>query len=112
MRVPSTRMTDVCCDRCFAVVPGLDPGTHEYHMSVEVVFPMAPSKNPPIADIDEDPNVEVRPYSSPPCYAAEVDPGYFGMPHRPDLEGLRLLARRIDEARDALEEALSRLASR
>lgn len=36
--------------------------------------------NSPIADIDEDPNVELRPYASPPCYAHEVDPAYFGFP--------------------------------
>lgn len=67
---------------------------------------MSPSKNPPVADIDEDPNVEIRPYSSPPCYAAEVDPGYFGLPRRPDLPGLRLLERRLLEAQEALELAL------
>ena len=73
---------------------------------------MPPSGNPPTADIDEDPNVEVRPYSSPPCYAAEVDPGYFGMPRRPDLAGLRLLERHLGEACDALDVALQRLARR
>ena len=73
---------------------------------------MLPPRNTPIADIDEDPNVEIRPYSSPPCYAQEVDPGYFGMPRRPDLEGLRLLERRLAEASDALEATLKGLARR
>lgn len=35
---------------------------------------------PSVADADEDPNVELRPFSSPPCYAHEVDPAYFGLP--------------------------------
>ncbi|MPY74640.1 MAG: hypothetical protein GEU87_10295 [Alphaproteobacteria bacterium] len=72
---------------------------------------MSPPKNPPVADIDEDPNVEVRPYSSPPCYAAELDPGYFGLP-RMDLAGLRVLERRLGEAREALGRALTELARR
>lgn len=73
---------------------------------------MPSSKNPPIADIDEDPNVEIRPYNSPPCYAQEVDPGYFGMPRQPDLAGLRLLERRLGEARGALNRVLMGLAQR
>jgi hypothetical protein len=73
---------------------------------------MLPPSNTPIADIDEDPNVEIRPYSSPPCYAQEVDPGYFGMPRRPDLDGLRRLERQIGEARNVLDAALGRLAPR
>ena len=40
---------------------------------------MTVGRNPEIADIDDDPNVEIRPYSSPPCYAHEVDPAYFGL---------------------------------
>jgi hypothetical protein len=73
---------------------------------------MLPPRNTPIADIDEDPNVEVRPYSSPPCYAQEVDPGYFGMARRPDLEDLRRLERRLGEAGETLEGALRELARR
>lgn len=71
---------------------------------------MLPPRNTPVADIDEDPNVEIRPYSSPPCYAQEVDPGYFGMPRRVDLDGLRRLERQLGEARNALDGAIERLA--
>jgi hypothetical protein len=73
---------------------------------------MLSPRNTPIADIDEDPNVEIRPYSSPPCYAQEVDPGYFGMPRRADLDGLRLIEARLDEARRLLDGALRGLAQR
>ena len=41
---------------------------------------MPAPKKPSVADMDEDPNIELRPYSSPPCYAHEVDPAYFGFP--------------------------------
>lgn len=44
---------------------------------------MAKRRGPAIADIDEDPNIEIRPYSSPPCYAHEVDPAYFGLAPAP-----------------------------
>ena len=67
----------------------------------------APEK-PPVADIDEDPNVEVRPYSSPPCYAHEIDPAYFGMPDKadtPDAGRLRSLKRALHEIQAAIEIA-------
>jgi alkanesulfonate monooxygenase SsuD/methylene tetrahydromethanopterin reductase-like flavin-dependent oxidoreductase (luciferase family) len=40
---------------------------------------MPKPKNPPVAGSDEDPNVELQPYASPPCYAHEVEPAYFGL---------------------------------
>ncbi len=65
-------------------------------------------KNPPIADIDEDPNVEIGPYASPPCYAHEVDPGYFGMPARLDPSRLRALEAALREAETLIEATIRR----
>jgi hypothetical protein len=67
---------------------------------------MPRSKNPPIADIDEDPNVEIGPYASPPCYAHEVDPAYFGMPARVDPCRLRALEAALREAAALIEAAV------
>lgn len=73
---------------------------------------MARSKNPPVADIDEDPNVEIRPYSSPPCYAHEVDPAYFGMPARVDLCRLRALETALRQAEAEIDTAIARIRAR
>jgi hypothetical protein len=67
---------------------------------------MPRSKNPPIADIDEDPNVEIGPYASPPCYAHAVDPAYFGMPARVDPCRLRALEAALREAAALIEAAV------
>lgn len=62
-----------------------------------------------IADIDEDPNVEIRPYSSPPCYAHEVDPAYFGLTpdETPSDQPPKAASpvQRLERNRRALEEA-------
>jgi hypothetical protein len=65
---------------------------------------------PGIAGIDEDPNVEIRPYSSPPCYAHEVDPGYFGLAPDPEnaAAGLRRMLAAVDAAARVLADLLSR----
>lgn len=62
--------------------------------------------NSPIADIDEDPNVEIRSYASPPCYAHEVDPAYFGYPAS-DGD----MAERLRRALQAVEQAAAALSS-
>jgi hypothetical protein len=70
----------------------------------------APDK-PGVADIDEDPNVELHPYSSPPCYAHEVDPSYFGFPARcgaADPGSLRHALRDTETAIAAISRALAR----
>jgi hypothetical protein len=63
-----------------------------------------------IADLDEDPNVEIRPYSSPPCYAHEIDPAYFGLAPNPQdtVAGLRRMLAAIDAAASVLADLLSR----
>jgi len=61
---------------------------------------MTPRK-PPVADIDEDPNVEIGPYASPPCYAHEVDPAYFGLPAAPDPDRLPALTGMLRETEAA-----------
>jgi len=68
-------------------------------------------EEPPVADIDEDPNVELRPYSSPPCYAHEVDPAYFGLepPYVTDRTALRRALRDAEAAIAAATRALDRL---
>ncbi|MGD8808976.1 MAG: hypothetical protein PVG24_05190 [Gammaproteobacteria bacterium] len=69
-------------------------------------------EKPPIADVDEDPNVELRPFSSPPCYAHEVDPAYFGLsdPHAPSRgASLRRALRDAQTAIGAASRILSRL---
>jgi hypothetical protein len=73
---------------------------------------MPASKNPPVADIDEDPNVEIRPYASPPCYAHEVDPAYFGLPARLEPCRLRDLETVLRQARALLGAAIDRIDSR
>lgn len=67
---------------------------------------MTDRRKPAIADIDEDPNVEIGPYSSPPCYAHEVDPAYFGFP-----AGESDRAARLHQSLDAAEQAAAVLAS-
>lgn len=67
---------------------------------------MAEPRNTKVADIDEDPNVEIGSYSSPPCYAHEIDPAYFGFPAG---EGDR--AERLRRALRAVEQAAAVLAS-
>ena len=69
---------------------------------------MLRSKNPPVADIDEDPNVEIGPYASPPCYAHEVDPAYFGMAPRLDPCRLRALEAALREAETLIETTIRR----
>ena len=54
-----------------------------------------------IADIDEDPNVEVRPFSSPPCYAHEVDPAYFGLTSPNETLPIQRLVRNLHAVEDA-----------
>lgn len=71
---------------------------------------MAKSPSPAVADVDEDPNVDIRGYASPPCYAHEIDPAYFGLPETPDHVRLRSLRRTLDDVRDAIA-ALSRIAT-
>ena len=69
-------------------------------------------ERPPVADIDEDPNVELRPYSSPPCYAHEVDPAYFGLPDPcgpAPLPSLRRALRDTETAMATASAAVSRL---
>lgn len=64
-----------------------------------------------IADIDEDPNVEIRPFSSPPCYAHEVDPAYFGLTSSNETLPIERLVRNrrvVEEAVDILAALLSR----
>jgi hypothetical protein len=61
----------------------------------------APEK-PGVADIDEDPNVELRPYSSPPCYAHEVDPAYFGFAESSGPARLPALRRALRDAEAAI----------
>jgi len=70
---------------------------------------MSAPKNPPIADIDEDPNVEIQSYASPPCYAHEVDPAYFGLPARLDRCRLRDLETALRQAQALLREAVGRI---
>jgi hypothetical protein len=73
---------------------------------------MSTVRKPPIADIDEDPNVELRPFSSPPCYAHEVDPAYFGFPDAggtADAGALRRALRDAETAIAALSRVLDRL---
>jgi hypothetical protein len=73
---------------------------------------MPAPKSPPVADIDEDPNVEIRPYSSPPCYAHEVDPAYFGMPAQADLCRLRALETALRQAEAEIDTAIGRIRAR
>lgn len=72
---------------------------------------MSTIRKTPVADIDEDPNVELRPYSSPPCYAHEVDPTYFGLelPCVTDRTALRRALRDAEAAIAAATQALARL---
>jgi len=72
---------------------------------------MSTIRKTPVADIDEDPNVELRPYSSPPCYAHEVDPAYFGLepPCVTDRTALRRALRDAEAAIAAATHALARL---
>jgi hypothetical protein len=60
---------------------------------------MTERRKPEIADIDEDPNVEIGAYSSPPCYAHEVDPAYFGLPagKGDEASALRRTLRAVEE---------------
>ena len=51
---------------------------------------------------DEDPNSALRPYASPPCYAHEVDPAYFGLAPAPDGDRLADLNARLREAEAAI----------
>lgn len=73
---------------------------------------MPATGGPPIADSDEDPNAELRPYASPPCYAHEVDPAYFGLPSPGDPPLRELLKRALADAAAAIaaiETACDRL---
>jgi hypothetical protein len=72
---------------------------------------MPEPRNPEIADADEDPNVEIRPYSSPPCYAHEIDPAYFGLPTPADASRVDSLKRLLDDAETAIA-AITRTLSR
>jgi hypothetical protein len=63
----------------------------------------------PVADFDEDPNAELRPYSSPPCYAHEVDPAYFGLPG-PCATDQDALRRALGNAKAALAATARALA--
>lgn len=67
---------------------------------------MAEPRNTKVADIDEDPNVEIGSYSSPPCYAHEIDPAYFGFPAS---EGNR--AERLRRTLQAVERTAAVLAA-
>jgi len=71
---------------------------------------MSTIRKTPVADIDEDPNVELRPYSSPPCYAHEEDPTYFVLepPCVTDRTALRRALRDADAAVAAATHALAR----
>jgi len=72
---------------------------------------MSGPEKPRIADLDEDPNAELRPYSSPPCYAHEVDPAYFGLESpctKADLAALRHALRDAEAAIAAASGALDR----
>jgi hypothetical protein len=64
----------------------------------------APEK-PGVADIDEDPNIELRPFSSPPCYAHEVDPAYFGLPDPRGPARLPALRRALRDTEAAIATA-------
>lgn len=72
---------------------------------------MSTVRKPPIAGIDEDPNVELRPFSSPPCYAHEVDPAYFGFPDPGRMADAGALRRALRDAETAIA-ALSRVFDR
>ena len=71
---------------------------------------MTGHRKPGIADIDDDPNVEIRPYSSPPCFAHEVDPAYFGLsPEQNDTAaGLQRMLRAAEDSTTILAALLSR----
>ena len=76
---------------------------------------MSVSKNSPgstpVADIDEDPNVEIRPFSSPPCYAHEIDPAYFGLTPDKTSPDETMAVQRLVRHRHAVEEAAGILAA-
>jgi len=72
---------------------------------------MHASGRPAVADDDEDPNTELRPFSSPPCYAHEVDPAYFGLPaagETAQLDALRRALHHVEAAVAALSHATAR----
>ena len=66
---------------------------------------MPGQETPPVADPDEDPNVEIRPYASPPCYAHEVDPAYFGLPDDRKPDRLRSLKNALQDTEAAIAMA-------
>jgi len=72
---------------------------------------MSATEKPPVAGLDEDPNAELRPYSSPPCSAHEVDPAYFGLPATGavDQAALQRALRDAEAAITAASRALARL---
>ena len=58
---------------------------------------------------DEDPNSELRPFASPPCYAHEVDPTYFGLDPEPETKpaaALKAGLQDVEAAIGAIVEAL------
>ena len=73
---------------------------------------MSVPEKPPVAGLDEDPNAELRPYSSPPCYAHELDPAYFGLPAActaSDRPALRQSLRDIETAIAGVSRVLAGL---